>query len=142
MAKLMRAASWGIDTGALDRVPDNRSDGTLSQKAAKGSFGTQKYATRVAAGSSMPQLGNDCIAHILRQGKLAPATTLAVDTQASSLPVNVLEFQEGHFSGTQTQAGEQKQDRVVAPSHCSAAIDLTQQSVYLIGRNPSGNRGH
>ena len=31
---------------------------------------------------------------------------------------------------------------VVALPRCGAVIDLTQQSAYLIGRNPSGNRGH
>lgn len=90
----------------------------------------------------MAQIGHDRIAHILRQGQLGPAITFAVHAQTASLPVNVLEFQEGHFPRTQTQAGEQQQDRVVASPNGSAAIDLTQQSAYLIGCNPSGNRGH
>ncbi len=90
----------------------------------------------------MAQISHDRLAHILRQGKLGPATTLAVYAQTPGLPVNVLEFQEGHFPGTQTQAGEQQQDRIVAPPNCSSAIDLTQHSAYLIGCNPSGNRGH
>src|SRR5207247_4900939 len=141
MAKLMGSGGGRLDPGTQQCMANDRADGTLSQKAAVRGFGAQKYATTGAAGSSVPQIDHDRITHILGQGKLGAATTLAVDAQASGIPIDVLELQKGHFPGTQTQAGEKKQDRVVAPPHCSAAIDLTQQSTYLIGRNPSGNRG-
>jgi len=62
----------------------------------------------------VPQIRDDRFAYIRRQGQLGPPATLAVHAQGSGLPVNILEFKERHFAGTQTQACEQEQDRIVA----------------------------
>ncbi len=124
MAELVGSGGGRRDRGAHECMPNNRSHRTLRQKAANGGSGAQEYPTTGAAGPAMAQIGHDRLAHILRQGKLGPAATLAVYAQIPGLPVNVLELQKGHFPRTQTQAGEQQQDRVVASPNGSTAIDI------------------
>jgi hypothetical protein len=66
VAKLMGARRWGMDTGALERMPNDRSNGTLAQKATDGSFAPQKHATTGAARSAVPQVRRDRLADIRR----------------------------------------------------------------------------
>ena len=49
VAKLMGARRRGLDAGALEPMPNDRSNGTLAEKAADGRFAAQKYATTGAA---------------------------------------------------------------------------------------------
>jgi len=46
--KLMGTHRRGLDAGALERMPNDRSNGTLAQKAADGSFAAQEHATTEA----------------------------------------------------------------------------------------------
>jgi hypothetical protein len=141
MTKLMGTGGGCLDPGTQECTTNDCSYGALTQKSAKRSSGAQKHPTAAATGSSVPKISHDRIPHILRQRKLRAPTTLAMDAEASVLPVDVVELQRGHLSGTQPQASEQQQDRVVAPSHRSAAIDPAEQSAYLLGCDASGNRG-
>ena len=98
MAKLVGPGRGCIDPGTQEGMANNRSDRTLSQKAAKGSSGAQEYSTTGGARSSMAQIGHNRLADILGQGKLGPVTAFSVNAQSSTFPVDVVEFQESDLS--------------------------------------------
>src|SRR3974377_984382 len=67
--KLMSARCWSLDLGAKERMPNDRSDGTLAQETADGSFAAQKYATTGAVRASAAQVGRDRRANAPGKGK-------------------------------------------------------------------------
>jgi hypothetical protein len=48
MSKLMCPEGRSVDTGALEAMPNNRSNTTCAAKTADRSFGSQKYAPTAA----------------------------------------------------------------------------------------------
>ena len=100
MTKLMSALCRGLDAGALERMPNNRSNTTLAQKATDGSFAAQKHATTGAARPSVAQVCGDRRPDIGRQGKGGSMTAFASDADLSCVPVNIFKLEKSHLTGT------------------------------------------
>jgi hypothetical protein len=98
MAKLMRARGRGLDPGALERMPDDRSNGTLAQKSADGSFAAQKHATTGAAGAAVAQVDGARRTDIPRKRKGGSVTAFASDAHLSGIPINIFKLEKGHFA--------------------------------------------
>jgi hypothetical protein len=56
MSKLMSAESWGVNAGALEAMPNNRSNATRAAETADRSFSSQKYTPTGALWSSTSQI--------------------------------------------------------------------------------------
>jgi hypothetical protein len=68
MSKLMSAKSWGVNAGALEAMPNNRSNATRAAKTADRSFSSQKYTPTGAVWSSASQIGGYHFANLSGQG--------------------------------------------------------------------------
>ena len=90
MTKLY-SISGRINAGALEAMLNDRSNGTAA-KAPDGSFGAQKYSPTITLGSSVPQICNDCFAHLGGQRQLAALPTLSANPQLSRFPIDVLKL--------------------------------------------------
>src|SRR6266576_3599677 len=100
MTKLMSALCRRLDTGVLECMPNDRSNGTLAQETASGSFAAQKHATTGVVRASAAQVGRDCRADIRRKRKSGSLIAFASDAHLSYVPVNVIELEKSHFAGT------------------------------------------
>jgi hypothetical protein len=69
VAKLMGACCRGSDAGALERMPNDRSNGTLAQETANGRLAAQKHATTGAVWASVAQVRGDRLADLRGEGK-------------------------------------------------------------------------
>src|SRR5436309_8987129 len=79
VAKLMGARRRRLDAGALERMPNDRSNRTLAQKAADRSFAAQKHATASAARASAAQIRRDRFADVHGEGKRGSLTAFPPD---------------------------------------------------------------
>src|SRR5436853_6703609 len=131
----------GLDTGALEGTPNDRSNTTLA-KAAYRSFVAQKHATISAARASVVQVSGDCRANIRRKRKNSLPIAFSSNAHLSDVPVNVIELEKSHFAGTQPQPCEQQDDRVVAAADRSMPIDARQQLTDLVRSNRTRDRCH
>src|SRR5215469_10055791 len=100
----MSASCGGLDAGAVERMPNDRSNSTLAQKAPGGSFAAQKHATASAARASIAQVSGDRCANVLRKGKAGSLIALASDTKLSRIPVNILKLQKSYLACPQPQS--------------------------------------
>ena len=100
MPKLMGSVSGSINAGTLEAMPNDRSNATGPSKTADGGFGAQKYAPTGTLRPSTPQIRGDRFANFRGQRQFATLATLAADAQLSRVPVNVIEFERRHFTGT------------------------------------------
>ena len=100
MTKLMSSGCWGLDAGPLEGMSNNRSDTTLAQKTADGSFAAEKHATTGATRASVTQVRSNRRADICWQGKGGSMTAFAADAHLSDVPVNILKLEKGHFACT------------------------------------------
>jgi hypothetical protein len=98
MTKLMSALCRGLDAGALERMPNNRSNTTLAQKATDGSFAAQKHATTGAARPSVAQVRGDRRPDIDRQRKGGSMAAFALDADLSCVPVNIFKLEKSHLT--------------------------------------------
>jgi hypothetical protein len=74
---------------------------SLTQIADKYTFSAPRNkASKSTTTWSVPQIRDDRFADICGQGQLDSPASLALDARGSGLPVNSLEFEEGHFAGT------------------------------------------
>jgi hypothetical protein len=81
----------------------------------------------------MSEIRDDRFADIGGQRQLEPPAALATHAQGAILPVDILELEKRHFTGTQTQPRKQQQDRIVASPDRGVSIDSSQQPAHLIG---------
>ncbi len=98
VAKLMGARSRGVNAGTLERMPNDRSDGTLTQKAADGCFAAQKHATTGAARASVAQVRHDRLADIPGEGKCGSLTAFPSDAYSSGIPGNIVKLEKSHLT--------------------------------------------
>lgn len=98
VTKLMSARCRSWDAGAVERMPNDRSNGTLAQKAADGSFAAQKHATVSAARAAIAQVGGERCADIRRKGKSGSLIALASNTQLSGVPVDIVKLEKSYFA--------------------------------------------
>src|SRR5215469_16169015 len=129
----MSALGRGLDAGALERMPNDRSHSTLAQKAADGSFAAQKRATTGATRTSVAQVSRDCCADICRKRKSGSLIALSSDAHLSDVPVKVVKLKKSHFAGTQPQSCQQEADR-------GMPIDAGQQLTDLARPNCTRDR--
>lgn len=85
----------------------------------------------------MAQVVGDGVANLSGQGKGVSLSALRPQPQNPSGPVDVIEFKKPDLVRTQSQAGQQHQDGMVATAHCGTAIDAGQRLPNLVGLNPS-----
>ena len=86
VTKLMGARRRSLDAGALERMPNDRSNGTLAQKAADGSLAAQKHATAGAARAAVAQVRRDRRADLRREGKGGSLTAFPSDAHLCRRP--------------------------------------------------------
>jgi len=104
VAKLMGAGRRGLDAGALERMPNDRSNCTRAQKSADGSFTAQKHTATSAAWASVAQVLRDRFADIRRKGKCGSLTAFPSDAHLSGIPVDIVKLEKGHFPSDATAA--------------------------------------
>ena len=68
MSKLMCSEGRSVYTGALEAMPNNRSDATCATKTADRSFSSQEYAPTGALWSSTSQISGYRFAHFAVKG--------------------------------------------------------------------------
>jgi hypothetical protein len=61
----------------------------------------------------MEQIPRQGLPHILWDGEPVLTDTLPPDPDPSLFPIDVLQLQVDHFSGTQAEPGQKEQDRIV-----------------------------
>ena len=98
VTKLMGSCRRRLDAGALERMPNDRSNGTLAQKAADGSLAAQKHATIGAARAAAAQIRRDRLADIHREGKCGFLTALPSDAHLSGVPINIVQLEKSDFT--------------------------------------------
>jgi hypothetical protein len=98
VTKLMGTCRRGLDAGALERMPNERSNGRLAQKATDRSFAPQKQATMSAARAPAAQIRRDRLADIHGEGQRGSVTAFPPDAHLSGLPVNIVKLEKGHFT--------------------------------------------
>ena len=98
VAKLMGACRRSLDAGALERMPNDRSNGTLAEKTAGGRLAAQKHATIRAAWASTAQIRRDRLADIHGERQRGSVTAFPSDAHLSRLPVKIVKLEEGHFT--------------------------------------------
>jgi hypothetical protein len=69
-------------------------------------------------------------------------TACAAHGQCRVVPVDVIEFEMDHFTGTQSQPCQELHNGIVATPHGRALIDAGQQLTDVISRNRTWDRGH
>ena len=112
------------------------------RKPRTGALLREKHATAGAARATVAQIRGDRRADFRRQGKGGSLTAFPSDAHLSGLPVNIVELEKGHFTGTQPESREQEHDRVVAPAGRGAPIDTGQQLTDLVRPNRARDRWH
>ena len=122
VTELMGARRRCLDAGALERMPNDRSNSTLALKAPDGSFAAKKHATAGAARAAVAQVRRDRRADLRGKGKRSSVIALAADAHRAGVPVNIVELEKGDFPGTQPQSRQQQHDRIVAPA-CRPCLD-------------------
>jgi len=98
MAKLMRSKCRGFDAGALECMPDERSNAAGSLKAADRCLGAKKHTATGAMRSPALQIRSDRLADFGWQGQPASMATLAAYGQLPSVPINIIELQRRHLT--------------------------------------------
>ena len=94
----MGAFCRSMNAGTVERMSDDRSNATRAQKAADRAFAAQKHATARAARASVAQVGGDCSADIRWKGECGSLIAFTSDAHLSSVPVNILQLEKGHFA--------------------------------------------
>ena len=98
VAKLMGTRCRGLDAGAPERMPNDRSYGTLAEKSADGSSAAQKHATAGATRPTLFQVRCDRRADIRGKGKCGSLTAFTPDAHLSGIPVDIVKFEKGNFT--------------------------------------------
>ena len=65
--------------------------------------------------------------------QLSPASTFRPDGYPCVLPVDIFQIQGDDLASTQAQSGQQKQNRVIAPSDGSRSVIALQHSLHSAG---------
>ena len=94
----MSTGCWGLDARALESMPNDRSNATLTQKTADGSFAAKKHATTSAGWASVTQVRCDRCADIRGKRKGGSLITFASDAYLPGLPINIFKLEKSHFA--------------------------------------------
>ena len=127
MAELMGATVRCTDVGKAKRAANNASDAPAIAESAVGCPGTKKHASAVASGPAVAQIVGNRLTNGLRQRKRGPLAAFGAYVQRPSVPLNVIEFEKGHFTRAQPQSSEEQENGVVAPSQGGTPIHTGQQ---------------
>jgi len=74
-------------------------------------------------------------------GKAVLPATLPSDHELSVLPVQVIEFHMDYFSGTQAEACQKEQDRIVTPAGAGRPITGLKETLDLLRFKELGQAG-
>ena len=107
MAELVRAFSRPINPGLGQGVSDQGTNGPLIFETRQGRFEAEKQAPGVQTlGAARSQVCGDCPSHVAGQRQLVDSTGLAVDGDAPSFPVNVLQSKVCDFATSQAKTSQ------------------------------------
>jgi hypothetical protein len=119
----------------------------------EGSQGCLNPQEHRGAGDPAPaeaKVGDQCFADIDGQRQTVQLSSFATDGDFAVPPIDVTELKRRHFSATQSQAGQEYQDGVVASADGSATVTTAQQSHDVLGLqgtwqrrvSPASDRGY
>jgi hypothetical protein len=135
------AAYGRMQIGAGERAAHDRRHRTRALKAPTRRPHAEKDATH-RAGWSLAQIRRHGGADVRGQGEpIVPQPFLPADGDLSRAPVQILQLKRHHLPGAQPKASQQQQDRVVASPGRRPAIAGGEESLHLLGRKRSRNRG-
>jgi hypothetical protein len=107
VAELVRAFSRPINPGLGQGVSDQGTNGPLIFETRQGRFEAEKQAPGVRTlGAARFQVCGDCPSHVAGQRQLVDSTGLAVDGDAPSFPVNVLQSKVCDFATSQAKTSQ------------------------------------
>jgi len=78
------------------------------------------------------QVGRQGLSHISRQRHAVVKQPLAPNEDFTTSPVNVLEAETNHFTGTEAETGKQEKDGIVATTGGGSTVAGFQHSLNLI----------
>ena len=121
----MQACS--IERAAKDRRHCRRSSKTRARR-----LHANKHPTRSARGTIHAQIGCERLTDIHRQGHAVVQQTLTKNEDLASPPVDIIELESNDFPSTETEAGEQEKDRVIAAAGRRLTVAATEHTVDFI----------
>ena len=107
MAELVRAFSRPINPCLGHEVPNQRTDGPLIFETHQWRFDAEKQAPGIRTlGPARFQVSGDCPSHVAGQRQLVDSTCLAMDGDAPSFPVHVLQSKVSDLAASQAKTSQ------------------------------------
>jgi hypothetical protein len=107
VAELVRAFSWPINPCLGQGVPDQRTDGALILETRQGRFEAEKQASGIRIfGPARFQVCGDCPPDVAGQRQLVDSACFAMDGDAPSFPVHVLQSKVSDFTTSQAKTSQ------------------------------------
>jgi hypothetical protein len=97
-----------------------------------------KNRPRRAAGTNVTQIVDQRRADVRRQRQSPQPLALAADENLAPFPIQIVQGQGDDFSGAQTEARQNQQDRIVALADWRAAIARRKHPLDLFRRERLG----
>jgi|SRR6516164_2529442 hypothetical protein len=113
MTKHMRSRRASFDTRPATRPCDNAGDLCRGRQRPKWRLNAQEYAVIPNDGANLLDVGQECVAGILRKRQLRPTSALALDAQQGTAPIYVYQSKLAHVPCAKPEAGQEKDDGAI-----------------------------
>jgi hypothetical protein len=117
---------------SIECAPNDRRHRRRSSKTRARRFHANKHPTRFARGTIHAQIGCERLTDIHRQGHPVVQQTLTANEDLAGPPVEVIELESNDFPSTETEAGEQEKDGVIAAAGRCLTVTATEHTVDFI----------
>ena len=114
MAKQVRALERRSQAGAIERPSDDAVDADRTGETAQRCSYSKKKAPCPVGRADVAQILDQCFANVRRERQTGESLPLAADEDVTVLPVDVIKSQGDNLAGAKAEAGQQKQDRIIA----------------------------
>jgi hypothetical protein len=132
MAQKVGPFAFRMKAGPLKGPSDDIADGDGTGKTLLRCLEAKEDAPRRAAGSPIAYISRQGLTDILGDGETVLPDALPSDHELSVLPIQVIEFHMDYFSGTQAEACQKEQDRIVAPPLGRGPIAGLEETLDLL----------
>jgi hypothetical protein len=142
VAELVRAFSRPFNPCLGHGVSDQGTDSPLIFETRQGCFEAEKQASGIRTlGPARFQVGGDGSPHVAGQRQLVDSTGLAVDGDAPSFPVNVVQSKVCDLATSQAEPSQQQQHGVISSSGRRGPVAARQQLFNMVARQRLRHRG-
>lgn len=147
MTKQMRSFNWWVEAGAIQGSANDGADCARMVETTVGCSHSHKDPPRGTLGAIIAQVRCQGFSDILREREAILKHTLTSYCELANSPVDIVQFQSDYFPGPQSEACEEKKNRVIPSPDRSDAIASMEKTFDLfrfevfghLGQPPGGN---